>query len=357
MTLENSRTTTLTSATHARAATVSMPVGPVRLMARYQNRSGGTDMQSAWIGTQSRDLLASAAYFAGPNVNFNYQVATNWQDGMSNNMWKQLIGTYRLSSRTQLQSVSGFPQIFEPDLLRLRLTQDMGNRYSAIIDYGRLSPFQGVGAAPGQRGFMFMVQRRWELDTPARGGRINGRVTDILGRPMSKAAVRLSNFRAVTDERGRYAFRDVPKGGYEISLDNDSLPADFTAREEPRRMAISNRSRETVNFTVVPLNSILGRVVVDGENPSTDKPEGAEGAALRLGTQATVTDRDGTFGFYNVEPGKLTVALDTSRLSGDWEAASPTTQTVEVLPDKTTSGLVFHIRRREKPVVFVEMKP
>src|SRR5262249_30224301 len=159
--------------------------------------------------------------------------------------------------------------------------------------------------------------------TPARGAVVTGRVIDPLGHPVRDAIVKLNDYQTRTDEQGRYAFRHVPGGSYEISLERGSLPADYEAGDLGRRLTPNGRSRAQVDFRVIPLNTITGRVYCDKNgNGVCDAGEGVPGAVLHLNGHATSTDEEGVFTFYNNEPGQYTIRLDIDRLPTSYAPAS-----------------------------------
>ncbi|MDO8682554.1 MAG: stalk domain-containing protein [Armatimonadota bacterium] len=360
LTLEHTLTETGATANDASAAMLTLPVGPVRVLVRHQWRKSerpafGTTLD--WIGSNSRELMASAAYFANPRVSFDFQVSTRWQDGIYSGRWEQLVSTWRLSPRTQFQTISGFPNMLEPGRLRLRLSQDLQQDFSLNVEYGRLSPFQGVGISPGERGFMIMLRKQWGVATPARGGEVSGRVVDLLNQPIPNAVVQLGAYRTVADEGGRYLFRHVPRGTYEICLDNENLPADYKGDETPRLIDITSASREQIDLRAVPLNTITGRAYCDQNGDGKyDPDEGVAGIVIHVAGFATVTGSDGSFSFYNLEPGSHTISLDTDRLLAGFVPASPVEITVDLLPDRPMSGITFRLLKREKEIVFQELQ-
>jgi hypothetical protein len=304
----------------------------------------------------SRQLMTSVAYFLNPRLSFNFQSTTAWQDTGGKQYWNQLLTTYQISQRTQFQAINDFPQLLNPNALRFRLSQYVAKNYSLILDYGLLEPFQGIAVPPGDRGLMLMVRREWDATSPARGGRIEGRVTDMRGNPLQGAVVQLGDYSYVTDNRGSYQFRAVPAGTYKLSVDEGRLPADYRSDGPPDEIVVANSSRRNIDLKVVPLSSICGSVVLVEDADGRRTREALTGIVLRLKNAATATLADGSFGFYNLEPGSYTIALDKDLLPPDYDLASPTEVVAELKPDSPTTGIQFLLVRREKPIEFQPME-
>jgi hypothetical protein len=337
------------------AVTVARPFGPVSLLARMQ--TGRTSFTPSGPSFQlasytSRQLMTSVAYFMDPKLSFNFQSTTAWQDTGGKQDWNQLVTTYQISQRTQFQAINNFPQLFDPNDLRLRLSQYVAKNYSLILDYGLLQPFQGIAVPPGDRGLMLMVRRELDVSSPARGGRIEGRVADAFANPLQGAVVQLGDYSYVTDDRGRYQFRAVPPGTYRLSVDEGRLPADYKSDGPPREIVVANSSRLNVDLKIVPLRSICGLVALIKDVDGRRTMESLPGIVLRLENAATATLADGSFGFYNLETGSYTIALDKDRLPPDYIPASPTEVVADLKPDSPTTGIQFLLVKREKPIRF-----
>jgi len=197
-----------------------------------------------------------------------------------------------------------------------------------------------------------MVRREWDATTPARGGRVEGRVADMLGNPLQGAVVQLGDYSCVTDDRGRYQFRAVPPGTYKLSVDEGRLPADYRSDSLPGEIVVAGSTRRNIDLKVVPLSSICGSVVLVKDTDGRQTREALAGIVLRLKDAATATLADGSFGFYNLEPGSYTIALDKDRLPPDYVLASPAEVVAELKPDSPTTGIQFLLVRREKPIEF-----
>ena len=340
-----------TSSNTIYAAMLSMPVGPVQLQMRYQWNHNSQQISGPSIfriDTANQNMNVSAHYAATPRLNFDYQVTAQQNANGDQGGLQQLVSSYRISPRTQLQVVSAFPHFTDPEHLLLRLTQSLNNGNSVVLDYGNKSGTSGTGL-----GFNIMLRKEWGIKTAARGGEVSGRVTDLFGQPAPSIEVLLGAYQTRTDTNGRYKFTRVPPGDYTIHLDETSLPATLHADKVLNHVTITRRSREIFDFHVIPLNSITGHVYLDrNDNGRQDAGEGVKLAVLRLNASATCTDDSGLFRFYNLPPGKLVVRLDITKLSPDMTPGSPVEVTIQLEENNTISGLEFRLRPVEKQTVF-----
>lgn len=338
------------------AAMLGIPVGPVQLLMRYQWNSTSqsfTSPQLFRIETANQNLNVSAHYTANPRLNFDYQVTSQWNANGNQGNSQQLISSYRLSPRTQFQVVSAFPHFTDHDHLLLRVTQSLGNGYALAGEYGKFSPSQGTGTDATEFGFKFMLRKEWGIKTSARGGEVSGRVTDLYGHPAPAVEVLLGAYCARTNKNGQYKFSRVPPGAYTVHVDETSLPATLRSDNGHRPLVITSRSREVVDFRVIPLNSITGHVYIDRNgNSQYDAGEGMKLAVLRLADTATTSDDSGSFGFYNLPPGKHVIQLDGTKLPADIAADSPVEAIIQLAENNTITGMEFRLRHIERPVDF-----
>src|SRR5262249_5074720 len=138
--------------------------------------------------------------------------------------------------------------------------------------------------------FKIMLNRVMNVPTPRRGGRVSGRVVDELGRSVAGARVKLGPYFVDADAHGVYSFRDLQRGDYDLSLDENHLPADYAWDGRGQRLTVSPSSRLDLDLVVAPLNAIHGRVYIDrNANGRFDEGEGVNGVVLRLEDHATMT--------------------------------------------------------------------
>jgi large repetitive protein len=173
-------------------------------------------------------------------------------------------------------------------------------------------------------------------------GRITGVVTDVrTGEPVPNAVVTAQSEyctrRARTDERGRYALRDLRPGEYKVW----ARARAYKREQFPKPVLVEpGQTVENIDFNLVPKprkGLILGRV--------TDKRTGQPipGAVVLArgehGAGRAVTDRHG---FYKmaVPPGRYEVA---ARARGYEPATFP--HPVPVQPSEPTGHIDFELRR------------
>lgn len=319
----------------------------------YENQFLSGELVNVRSGVTS--LLTSLSLFASPRLQLDYQLNRYSQGGQVGS-YEQLITNYRLSPRTTVQLVSGFPNISDTNLLRTRVNHDLGNGFSLVADYGRLSPYQSSDALFGKRGFTVLLRKTWPLSVPVQGATVRGVVRDQLGQPVESVAVGLGQYVAVTDKNGLYEFKCVPAGSYHIRVLDESIPADYKAKSSAEELSIGARDKCAVDFTLIPLGCISGCVFIDrNENAKCDHGEGVADVPICIDHMATSTNKDGIFNFYNLEPGLYTVRIATEALDARYVVIGESKQQIEMKPKESVSGIEFRITERKRPIVFVSM--
>jgi hypothetical protein len=241
-------------------------------------------------------------------------------------------------------------------LLRVRLERQLGDSLSLLVDYGRLAAYQSAEDVLGKRGFMFMLWKKWPCWVPARGGKIEGIVSDQLGQPLRGVSVRLGKYSAVSDAQGRYQFKCVPAGAYSLSVAQESIPADYKATLQEKQLAVNDDTEARMNFSLVPLASISGRVYLDKNgNRAYDLGEGVEGVAVLANDRATSSNKDGCFGFYNLEPGKFTIRIEMEGLDKSYRMPGANQIEVELRPGESVADVEFRLEEQKKPVIFTDV--
>jgi len=120
--------------------------------------------------------------------------------------------------------------------------------------------------------------------------------------------------RVHTDGLGRYMFLAVKPGEHTVEVDLANLPADLGGKVgEQRRLEIGALQRTRVDFPLVSLGRIEGRVFIDrNRNGVCDAGEqGIPNVVVELKgkNRVTLTDGRGRYVFYNVPPGMYLVDL------------------------------------------------
>lgn len=356
---EESRTSRQSTDDTARTFGLQLPFGPLRMMQRYT----WTDValldapSSAAFGR--RQLQSMASWSPSPRLRFTYQLGTQWLAGSDARQWTELESVLRLSSRTSLQAVTGFPSVTDRQRLRVGLQQTLAKAFRLSVEYGRLPAFQSrMAAAPDISRLLVMVRHSVTVRTPAAGTTVEGFVRDDNGAAVAGAVVALGRYMTTTRTDGRYHFDHVPAGEHALSLVYDRLPAAYSAdvAEQVLRLAGGMRNVQA-DLAVRSLRALHGRVYIDrNSNGRMDEGEGQGGVVVRLddnGT-ATMTDDEGAFAFYNLEPGRYAVWIEGTRLKSGLALVSTARRIVNLEPDAAVTNLDFELATRDKPIVFKE---
>jgi hypothetical protein len=353
VTLEDNRTAGRSSNDVSNAVVFQLLRGPVRLTQRYQ--WGDTEYLQVGgpFGIERRQLQTSGSFSPTRWATLGLQTATQWLEDGRARQWQELHSAFTLSRRAHLQLYTSFPDIVDRSRLRGRFVQELPKQCSLLVDFGRVSAFQSATVLDSKEPRLsVMFRKSWRTPTPARGGQVSGFVLDELGNPVVGAGVRLGPYLAITDERGRYEFSKVPRGEFQLALAGDLLPALYVSDGASRQIVMESSTREVLNLTAIPLNSIRGRVYQDvNQNGRFDRGEGRPRMALHLGDRVTATDADGAYGFYNLQPGQYVVRLDTDRPGELYTATSAPEVTVDLHSGRPALDIDFRIALKEKPVI------
>jgi len=359
LTLQETEYTSEGVSTTSRSIGLFLPLNSqLYLLLRYQENAYENQFLSGELINVRRgvtSLLTSLSLFASPRLQLDYQLNRYSQGGQVGS-YEQLITNYRLSPRTTVQLISGFPNISDANLLRTRVNHDLGDGFSLVVDYGRLSPYQSSDALFGKRGFTVLLRKTWPLSVPLQGATVRGVVRDQLGQPVESVAVGLGQYIAVTDKNGFYEFKCVPAGSYHIRVLDESIPADYKAKSSAQELSVGSHDKCTVDFTLIPLGCVSGSVFVDrNENGKYDQGEGVADVPVCVDQMATSTNKDGIFNFYNLEPGLYTVRVATEALDARYIVVSENKFEIEMKPKESVSGIQFRLGERKRPIVFIPM--
>lgn len=355
-TLTITRSATLTGTNHndATGFTLGLPIGPVTFSTAYQWGHTGEQLPDfTTVFTDMQTLTMTAGYSPNPRTRFDYEVASQWQADGSTTNYDQLVTHYRLGNATDLQLISGMPDLFDQNILRVRLDQALSSTRSLSLDYGQLEPFESITTpVASDRGFELMFNEAWEAKTPATGAQVSGHVLDIVGRPVRSTLVRLGAWSELTDAKGIYRFKDVPSGSYQIYVDEQSLPANFRQKRERRTIQVDSGSKQTVDFLVTPQGSVTGRVFIDHGDGVYHRGDGIADAVVHMGKAVTATGPDGVYAFYNVDPGPVTITLDTDRLPVGYAAEGDSSAHATLKADQSLTEIDFKVVYHDKAVIY-----
>ena len=358
--LEEARTSRAATSDTARTLGLQLPFGPIRVMQRYTWTDVALLDAPASIDVGRRQLQSMASWSPSSRVRFTYQLATQWLAGSTARQWTELESMVRLTSRTTLQAVTGFPQMNSAQRLRVGLQQQLPRAFRLSVEYGRLPAFQSrTLTSPDVSRLLVMVRRTVQVPTPAAGTTVEGFVRDDNGAAVSGAAVSLGRFMTTTRTDGRYRFEHVPPGDHGLALVADRLPAAYSADFAERTVHVGGGAHDVqADLAVRSLRAIHGRVFLDRNgNGRMDTGEGQSGVVVRLddtGT-ATLSDDVGMFAFYNLEPGRYAVWIDGARLRTGLGVAAAARRTVDLEPDSAATNIDFELVVRDKPIVFKEL--
>lgn len=359
--LERTRSTGLTDS-GTNAFGIQLPLGRIRVMQRYQWTDIGflRDMPGAAPGR--RQLQSMASYSPLRRLQLTYQVATQWYSSVAARQWTELQAVVNLSRSTSVHGVSGFPDVANAQHFRVGIQQTLPRGFRLAADYGALPAFQTslVDRQEHPR-FLVLVRRNLAVATPAKGATIAGRVVGPHGEPIAGAPVTLGSYATAADADGGYRFLHVPAGDYDLALDKTHLATRYASDGVKHRVHAEAGSTSHVDLRAVPLHAIDGHVFIDrNANGEFDDGEGVPNVVLRLsrGDDATMTDENGAYGFYNLPPGTYDVRVDAERLSGALSIASAPTIAVDLEAAGTARmGIDFRVVPREKPIVIQRTLP
>jgi hypothetical protein len=332
------------------AVMASVLAGDFRLFHRYQY--GEYDfLRNGFAGTLDRQQTQSmTSYSPGPRVNLTLQLATQRADTGQVQHWEELQTTVKLTSTTTLRTVTSVPDVRNWQRFQAYFRQELPHRLALQADYGRLSAYQSVPLELDRSRFKLMLFKTVDIATPARGAEVSGCVLDEAGRGVAGARVRLGTYSADTDAAGAYTFKHVPRGEYELALDQHLLPADFAWDGRAERLSVTSTRTRRANLRVTPLNAIHGRVYVDrNKNDRFDAGEALGGAAVRVGDRLTATDDEGRYSVYNLWPETYVIRLQG--LPADVEAPV-LEQTVTLMDGAPVVGADFRVVPKVKPIMW-----
>ncbi|MEZ5392210.1 MAG: carboxypeptidase-like regulatory domain-containing protein [Bryobacterales bacterium] len=356
VTLQRTRSHSTTNRNAVNALSVSLPVGKLRIFARYQHRD--TDLASrsenfGFFGFRQHEFFGGATYSAGKRLSLSMQTASRWRRDGAIDQWQQITGLYRFSRKASLETISVLPDATTPSQHRARFIREINADWALVLEYGNLSPYQSIELDLEDERFKILVRRRFKIPTPAVGGDVDGVVSDALGYALQGVLVRLGPYATITDAEGRYQFRYVPEGEYALSVDDKSIPANYVVTEPPRMVQTGRRTAETSDWTVIPLNTVAGRVcAVHGPRDACDAESGVADVAVYLDGRVTATREGGLFLFHNVPPGRHRLALGLETIPEGMAPNSKTETFVEVEPGKRVDPTVFTLQEIQRSVVF-----
>ncbi len=173
--------------------------------------------------------------------------------------------------------------------------------------------------------------------------------------PLSDVMLRLDGgMYSKTDANGAYGFGRLLAGDHVVQIVTQSIPAfaDFPADAVRRTVSVQNGNVATVDFTAQQLGSIAGRLLFLQElKPDFNGGVNNAYVVAEPGEHAAITDPDGSFVLDDLPAGTYNVSVDPQTLpdpTGPVEDGAAVT----LAGGEHYEGLLFHIGRKKKTVVF-----
>jgi hypothetical protein len=193
---------------------------------------------------------------------------------------KQFPGAVRMTTRNEIEL-------------------DMIRENTAVVDFGVVDFARLMGAVFNDLRF----EDKKQLDAPGIGN-----VHLVLEDGRYKRTI-------IVEPNGGYEVHDIPPGDYKLSIDPDSLPADYVVAKEWYRVHVAPVSTTVQDVPARALRSIAGRVMLKvAANPSS--PQDAKrtqvpmaGIQITAGFGIATTDENGNFLLRDLPAGELTVSL------------------------------------------------
>jgi hypothetical protein len=247
---------------------------------------------------------------------------------------------------------------FSAELVRNSLKSEL-NQTNLFLLSTQGVPLTAVMDGLNRWNVFFRMSRtfRWGQGLPARMdsrgldqiypvlGSVEGVVREVGlqdGAPAAGVPVSLDGVRTeVTDQNGCYRFADVPQGEHVVQLPPRELPAEFDpASAVERRVTVAARRASRVDFDVVKLSSVTGKIVSPTGVAVSD-------IVIRLagGSRYTTPDTDGSFAFYNLPRGIYEAVVDVSTLPADCRPTTPLRMRFMLERDAPPPDLLFAIER------------
>lgn len=340
---------TLRTATSS--VTASARIGGAQVFHRQQ--WGSAAQPDILFFRDSRQLQSMAAYRVGARLSIALQLASDWTPAGDTNSWEEVHVGWQTGRHTRVETVVAVPGITSSDRWRLHVTQELPRQFALEFDYGRVAPYRMVSLANDRPRFRATLLYRFRVATPRGRASVRGLVIDHAERPVADVVVRLGPYSAVTDATGRYQFHNVPPGQFDLSVDEQELTANRAWNGAGVHIDTSHPPRQDIVLRVAPLGTITGRIFVDANRDGRCDPgEALAGAVVFLNaTNATMTDRDGIYGFYNLPAGPYVVRIEPDSLGPNFRAER-VERAVPLVVDRPATGIDFRLEPQSRPIVW-----
>lgn len=121
--------------------------------------------------------------------------------------------------------------------------------------------------------------------------------------------------RVMTDDGGDFEIDDLVPGNYQVTVDPQTVPANFLAPSAPAAVHVMPSATAVVSLAVQALRSVSGQVLIRHTTPtSSTDPAAARRVPLKrvrvaVGNRTVLTDDDGRFLMRDVPAGELNIGL------------------------------------------------
>ncbi len=179
----------------------------------------------------------------------------------------------------------------------------------------------------GETRFGLSADLPWVVTLPPEvteffGGRRIGTVVGVVElagpqRLLEGITVRAGGFSTITDARGRFTL-ELPPGEYVVKIDRSRLPAVLVALRGEARVTVKLKQTTTVELAVAARAMLQGKVVVEGERPTTPLRFAVELEDERGRKTSLFTNEDGSFTLAGLPPGVYSARILQDLLPPGW---------------------------------------
>ncbi|MEO7649944.1 MAG: carboxypeptidase-like regulatory domain-containing protein, partial [Bryobacteraceae bacterium] len=174
---------------------------------------------------------------------------------------------------------------------------------------------------------------------------LDGKFTPGVDRPIPEMKVTLDeDVATVTDPGGYFRFDGLRPGTHRLRAEISTLPASFIFANNDLIVAVMPYRANQRDFVAIPTGQIEGTVTL-----ITLDETGTEVARLfpdariiATGDRDTFSEGDGAFVLGDLPPGTYQLRLDPATVPASF-VARPASQTVQVKPGRTVSGVALNI--------------
>jgi protocatechuate 3,4-dioxygenase beta subunit len=161
-----------------------------------------------------------------------------------------------------------------------------------------------------------------------------------------------------TDENGYYRISPIIPGEHRISLLLRKIPAFYQPLFEEKKIKIKGRKTHHLNFILVPLGFVSGKVILDvNENGVKDEDEpGLQEIQVNLLKNGNLvfsilTNSRGEFKFDNLYPGKYIIEIDSKNIKEKYKKDKKSVIEINLKPGEELREITLLIKKYRKPKI------